>query len=364
MPELDEETQQALRGFVPDFGGVSNPVDITAQALELGCNIRAIEQLYSLPGIDSVAVSAFMTEPSAVAAEKDELAALHARQEKPLLYYSHTIPHDDALKHLSATGVPYYTSIQGCARALAALADYADFLSLRAADVLPEARETPPLPAGEAVLTEWNAAPYLSALGIAMPEARLVQSAEEAVAAAEALGGRVALKAQSPQLTHKAEAGGVVLAVSGEADVRRAFEQVKNLALDGVLVQKMAPKGVEMIAGIARDETFGPLVMVGFGGSEAEILADTAWAPAPFGETRARELIGSLRAAARLDGSTRARPADIAALSRLLARLSLFAAENRERIQELDLNPVVLYEEGVGLIALDALIVTRQSEGD
>ena len=183
------------------------------------------------------------------------------------------------------------------------------------------------------MLTEWSAAPYLAALGIAMPEARLVQTVEEAVAASELLNGAVALKAQSPQLTHKSAAGGVVLNVGGEQQVRHAFEKISNLPgdnrLDGVLVQKMAPKGVEMIAGIARDETFGQLVMVGFGGTEVEMSSDVAWAPAPFGDTRARALIGSLRAFARLNGSTRARPADLGALADLLVQLSLFAARNR-----------------------------------
>ena len=117
-----------------------------------------------------------------------------------------------------------------------------------------------------------------------------------------------------------------------------------------------------MIAGIARDETFGPLVMVGFGGTDVEMERDVAWAPAPFGAARAGAMIRSLRAFARLNGSARARPADSGALANLLVQLSLFAARHRDRIQELDLNPVVLYEEG--LIALDALIVTRDSEGE
>jgi len=175
----------------------------------------------------------------------------------------------------------------------------------------------------------------------------------------------VALKAQSPQLPHKAAVGGVVLGVEGAWAVRRAYEQVSTLpgdiSLDGVLVQKMAPKGIEMIVGIAEDEAFGPLVMVGFGGMEVELQKDVAWAPAPFGLVRAEALIRSLHGAPRLDGGMRERPADIGALAQLLAVLSLFADYNRGRIAELDLNPVVLFQEGEGLIVLDALIVTRQS---
>ncbi|MBT3627445.1 MAG: acetate--CoA ligase family protein [Rhodospirillaceae bacterium] len=363
VPELGKSVQDELRRFIPDYGGVSNPVDITAQAMEQGGNIGAIELLYNSPQTDAVAVVASMAEATMVAAEKGELARIQARQEKPMLYYSYTIPSEAALSHLVDAGVQCYTSLQGCAQALKSLADYSGFLELRAADQLPQNVEVATLPAAPAVLTEWSAAPHLAKLGIAMPEARLVQSAEEAIAAAEGLAGPVALKAQSPQLPHKAVAGGVVLGVEGEWAVRRAYEQVTTLpgdiTLDGVLVQSMAAKGIEMIAGIARDDAFGPLVMVGFGGSEVEVERDVAWAPAPFGERRAEGLIRSLRGAARLNGSARAQPADIDALARLLAALSLFAQHNRDSIFELDLNPLVVYQEGQGLLALDALIVTE-----
>jgi len=366
VPELRGELQDQLRGFIPDYGGVTNPVDITAQAMEQGGNIDAIELLYASPQIDAVAVVASMAEAKMVAADKAELAHLQARQEKPLVYYSYTLPSDDALAHLVEAGVQCYTSLQGCVRALKSLADYRAFLDLREADRLPRDREIPALPARADVLTECAAEPYLAALGIAMPEARLAHSPEEAVAAAAELRGPVALKAQSPNLPHKAEAGGVVLAVEGAWAVRRAYAQVTalpgNIALDGVLVQKMAPKGIEMIAGIAWDEGFGPLAMVGFGGGEVELRRDVVWAPAPFGVARATALIRSLRGAARLDGAGGARPADIGALARLLAVLSLFADQNRDIIRELDLNPVVLYEEGRGLMALDALIVTQGIE--
>ena len=365
VPELAEGVQDDLRRFIPDYGGVSNPVDITAQAMELGGNIGAIELMYGAPQIDSVAVVASLAEATMVVAEKDDLARIQARQEKPLFYYSYTLPCDAAVAHLAGAGVQCYTSLQGCVRALKLLGEYRAFLDLRIADKPLEDIDIPILPGEDKVLTEWNAAPYLAALGVDMPEARLVTSAEDAIATAQELGEPVALKAQSPQLPHKAAVGGVVLGVEGAWAVRRAYEQVSTLpgdiSLDGVLVQKMAPKGIEMIVGIAEDEAFGPLVMVGFGGMEVELQKDVAWAPVPFGLVRAEALIRSLHGAPRLDGGMRARPADIGALAQLLAVLSLFADYNRGRIAELDLNPVVLFQEGEGLIVLDALIVTRQS---
>jgi len=364
VPELADDVQDDLRRFIPDYGGVSNPVDITAQAIELGGNISAIELMYDSPQIDSVAVVTSLAEETMVTAEKGDLARIQARQEKPLFYYSYTLPCDAAVGHLAGAGVQCYTSLQGCIRALKLLGEYRAFLDLRKADKPLEDIDIPMLAGEDKIFTEWSAAPYLAVLGIKIPAAKLVRSAEEAVIAAQKFGAPVALKAQSPQLPHKAAAGGVILDVEGDWAVRRAYEQVSTLpvdiSLDGVLVQKMAPKGIEMIVGIAEDEAFGPLVMIGFGGTGVELQKDVAWAPAPFGLVRAEALIRSLRGAPRLDGSVRARPADIGALAHLLAVLSLFADHNRGRIAELDLNPVVLYQKGDGLVVLDSLIVMRK----
>jgi acetate---CoA ligase (ADP-forming) len=196
----------------------------------------------------------------------------------------------------------------------------------------------------------------------------LVTSAEEAVVAAAEIGGSVALKVQSPDIAHKTEAGAVAIGVSGEVGVREAYQRVMaaaraahpEAAIDGVLVQAMAPPGLEVILGITRDLDFGPMLMVGLGGIHVEVLRDVVFAPVPIGRDEALTLLGELKGAALLDGARGALPADRAALTELIANLSRFAADHGDLIKEIDLNPVIVHPQGQGLSVVDALIVKRK----
>jgi acyl-CoA synthetase (NDP forming) len=197
-----------------------------------------------------------------------------------------------------------------------------------------------------------------------------VASAEEAVAAAARIGGPVALKLQSPDITHKTEAGGVALGIVGERTVREAYGRLvasaqaayPQAAIHGVLVQAMAPPGREVILGITRDATFGPMLMVGLGGIHVEVLRDIAFAPVPIGPDQALASLGELKGAALLDGVRGVPPADRAALAELIATLSRFAADHADVIEEIDLNPVIVHPEGQGVTVVDALIVKRRPE--
>jgi len=196
----------------------------------------------------------------------------------------------------------------------------------------------------------------------------LATSAEEAAAAALRIGGPVALKVQSPDITHKTEAGAVALGVSGEAAVREAYQRVMASAksahpeasIHGVLAQAMAPPGREVILGIIHDATFGPMLMVGLGGIHVEVRRDVAFAPVPIGPEEAVSLLGELKGAALLDGVRGAPPGDRAALAELMASLSRFAADHADLIEEIDLNPVIVHPQGQGLTVVDALIVKRK----
>jgi hypothetical protein len=172
---------------------------------------------------------------------------------------------------------------------------------------------------------------------------------------------------QSPDITHKTEAGAVALSIAGDAAVAEAYARVlKNAgarhpdaAIEGVLVQPMAPAGTEIILGVSRDPTFGPMLMVGLGGIHVEVLRDVAFAPVPLSPDRALELLGELRGAALLDGARGAAPADKTALAELMAALSCFAADHADTVEEIDLNPVIVHPQGHGLSVVDALIVKR-----
>ena len=132
-------------------------------------------------------------------------------------------------------------------------------------------------------------------------------------------------------------------------------------AINGVLVQSMAPPGHEVILGITRDASFGPILMVGLGGIHVEVLRDVVFSPVPIGRDAALSLLGDLKGAALLDGARGAPPADRDALAELIATLSRFAADHAELIEEIDLNPVIVHPEGQGLTVVDALIVRKKA---
>ena len=132
----------------------------------------------------------------------------------------------------------------------------------------------------------------------------------------------------------------------------------RSRAIQGILVQRMAPTGLEALAGVVNDPVFGPIVTVGLGGIHTEIFKDVASAPAPLSEADALELLQRLKAWPLFAGARGAQPADAKALARTVAALSRFAWEHRAHIAEIDLNPIFVHEDGKGVSVADALIVT------
>jgi acetyltransferase len=180
----------------------------------------------------------------------------------------------------------------------------------------------------------------------------------------------VALKAESPAILHKTDAGAVRLGVRGADDVRAAFTTIVDnvrrhdpaAPLDGVLVQAMVTGGTEMVVGLHHDPQFGPVVMVGLGGIFVEVLEDVAFGAVPLTRGDAEDMLASLRGARILDG-VRGRPrADRGALVDVLLAVSRLGAEAGSAIAELDLNPVVVLPEGRGAVAVDALVVLSSGE--
>ena len=206
----------------------------------------------------------------------------------------------------------------------------------------------------------------LRAAGLDVVASRLARTPGEAAAAATALGFPVAVKIESRDIPHKTEAEGVVLGLTSEAEVRSAAERVvaaarrhePDAAIDGVLVQRMARPGTELVLGLRRDPAFGHVAMVGLGGIFVEVLKDVAFARCPLDGTDALAMLDSLKARAILDGA-RGRPkVDRDKMAAALVALSRLAAAHPE-IEELDLNPVFAGPDGV--VAVDWLMVRRQS---
>ncbi|RYY25849.1 MAG: CoA-binding protein [Sphingomonadales bacterium] len=369
VPELSVELQQSLQQFIPEFGSPANPVDVTAQAVEAGGRplVQVLEKLQHSDEIDAIVVNMGLHVPGRIESLSDLLGPLYADATKPILFHSHILPHANNLAALARLGGQGFASFRGCASALAALDRHAVFLEgwkqrAPAAPVATAIMDN--APAG--VLTEADTARLLNAYGVPVPPNALASTREDAAAQAAAMGFPVVLKIQSPDIAHKTEAGGVALNV-GAGEVEGIFDRIiasakayaPDARIEGVLIQKMMPKGHEIVIGVTRDPDFGPLVMLGSGGIYLEVLKDVVFAPVPITPDDAKAMIARLKTAPILAGTRGQAAGDVDALAALVSRVAdLARAEGN--IDQLDLNPVFVYPAGEGVVAVDALIVAGQ----
>jgi acyl-CoA synthetase (NDP forming) len=382
VPPLDDETRKEIDRLIPSFGSSQNPVDLTAQSVRQVGYARVIDILRRSPSVDIVVVVGSLAYEQTVVRDIDALARLSAESDKPIVFCAYTLASPHAIAMLAGAGIAAYTGMGSCARALRALVQYAEFQRRRK----DRGGCTPPATAAVAVsretvttaaerlrsagpsIPEADAKDLLAAYGIPRPAEALAHSEDEAAGAASRLGYPVVLKVQSPDIAHKTEVGALALSLESEAAVREAYRRVLGRAkayapdatIRGVLVQRMVPPGHEVIAGISRDPVFGPMLMVGLGGVWVEALADVALSPVPTDHGDALALIHRLRGAKLLEGLRGELPADVDALADLLVRLSRFAADHADRVEEIDLNPVVVHAAGHGVSVVDALILPRR----
>jgi acetate---CoA ligase (ADP-forming) len=251
-------------------------------------------------------------------------------------------------------------------RALARLTAYGRALAAAAARRAPP--KIAPPPPGQGTLSEHASKAYVAELGIAIPNGILAGNLLDATDAAAKIGFPVALKLQSAALPHKSDVGAVVLDVSDEralaaawAKLQQVATQHRNIAFDGVLVEAMAPPGLDAIVGARREPDWGPVVLVGLGGIWAEALHDVRVLPVDLGREEIIAEIGKLKGAPLFAGMRGASPRDVAALAATVQRIAALIAA-RPEIREIDLNPVRVYGAGEGVLALDALIVCQDAE--
>ena len=215
---------------------------------------------------------------------------------------------------------------------------------------------------GRSLLTEVEAKQVLGDAGIPVSDTRLATERKQAVALAEELGYPVALKIVSPQITHKSDVGGVMLNLATTEEVGNAYDSIVKAArkadsgatIDGVSVQRMAGAGIEVIVGMTTDAQFGPVLMFGLGGVLVEVLKDVAFRVVPITTRDARQMVREIQGFPVLQGYRGQEAADLAALEKLLLKLSEFI-EGHPQVTELDLNPVFAHAKGA--VAVDARIV-------
>ncbi|WP_030166353.1 bifunctional GNAT family N-acetyltransferase/acetate--CoA ligase family protein [Spirillospora albida] len=356
VPVLGEGVRQSLRRLLPHGAAIGNPVDTTA-AVRPDVFRRAIDTVMGDDGVDAVLA---VIAPTALADLEVDVANAAKPVAAVLLGQPETVT-------ITRHGVPSYAYPENAARSLAHAWAYA---CRRAeapeappvlADVRPEAaagiigRFLAGNPEG-GWLPPADTFHLLEGYGLPLVPWRWAEGEEDAVRAAADLGGPVALKADVPGVVHKAAGGAVHLNLRADEEVRGAYRRLSDRfgdRLRGVVVQRMAAEGVEVLCGAVQEDIFGAVVVVGAGGVDTDALADRAARLAPVTGGEADEMVRQLRLAPLLLGHPGRPPGDLPALRDALLRLSRLAADHAE-IAELDLNPTIVRPDGV--VAVDARV--------
>jgi acetate---CoA ligase (ADP-forming) len=369
LPGLSPPTEAALKAKLPPFVPPRNPLDLGTQALWdadlVGFGTKA---LLDDPAMGAVLVSIPHSNPKLTQRYLEGMISALEGNTKPfvlaMLGDRSPLP-PEFLDRVREKRIILSRSSERAVVGLARVIEYGQ----RVAALRPAATPAPfaGLPKlGSGPQPEWLGKQLLAAIGLKIPAGTLAKTAEEAASAAARLGYPVAMKAQAAALAHKTEAGGVALNLADAAAVRSGWETMHanigraqpGLKLDGVLVEKMAPKGLELMVGAKRDPTWGPIVLVGLGGIWVEALGDVRLLPPDLPEPAIVEELHKLRSAKLLHGFRGAPPVDVEAVAQAAALIGRLMLTHPE-IVEIDVNPLFAHARGQGVTAVDALVITR-----
>ncbi len=374
LAEFSEKTQQSLRQGLPVTASVHNPVDLIGDANEDRYEL-ALQAALADENVDACLVICgprVLSDQNAIA----RVVAKSARAEKPLLACFMALEEiDEVFNILEEAKVPNYRFPEDAARALAKMAQYetwvhrprTQFRSFSDIDRAQAKAITSRAQAeGRRFLPEPEAHALLKAYGFPVLKSHLVKTEDEAAQSANEIGYPVVLKIVSPDIIHKVDVGGVKLNLQRERELRQAYRELMSAVeaaqpqakVWGVFVQQYVTGGKEIILGLKRDPHFGPLLMFGLGGIYVEILKDVTMRIAPIRELGAYRMIEQIRGYKILAGYRGEPPSDIDAMAECLLRLSQLSQEVDE-IEELDINPLIVFAKGEGVRVVDARILLK-----
>ncbi len=373
-PDFAPETLTRLRELLPGYASPANPLDMTATlSYDVDKFAEALRVVMGDPSVDLVMVGYTLLEEIAdpaihyMAAAMEKVAAEPGAKPMVMLPFAGNTRNREYLNRLDKCGVCVLPPPVYGLRIIRHLCDFVryDPASRDLTLALPgRPRETTRFALGE-----HEGKRLLAGAGVPVPQEGIARDAREAAALAQKIGYPLVLKIASADILHKSDCGGVLLNIQSEQEVRAGFETVlrnarahhPDAAIDGVLVQQMTPGGVEIIVGVTADPQLGPAVLAGLGGVFVEVFKDTAMALAPVSLPEAREMLGSLKASRLLCGYRGEPACDTEALAELIVSVSRFAAQQKDTLLELDVNPVFARPDGV--CAVDAVIVSDRPIG-
>lgn len=376
LPELSPDTREKLGKILMPHSSLNNPVDF-AGALEADLiNLpKAAQLVLQDENVDGAMIIGLRLGQYATDAKYEikavfELVDVAAKSGKPIVVHNY-LPNEQlpVVQMMRSARIPIYTEIGSAVNALAGLLQYNQYLSKgwkrkaavakqspetlgKSLDIMREAQK-----AGRRTLLEPEARDILKNYGLPAGVYQLAHDEEEAVQAAQKIGFPVVAKIVSPQIIHKSDAGGVKLNLCSDDDVRQAYRDIIANAhkydpaaqIEGILIAGMEKKGLEIIVGMLRDKQFGPTVMVGMGGIFVEVLKDVAFRVAPLTHDEALTMLRETKCYTLLQGVRGEKTKDVEALVQLLCKISRLAMD-LEDIDEIDLNPVFVFEKGLSIV--------------
>ena len=366
-----EDIRPKIDAVIPPWGSSRNPVDIVGDA-DFNRFNNVLENVLTHKNVGSVIT---MCTPSATL-DYDKLAEvivnMSKKHKKTML--ASLMGLDEGIRNkeiMAEGGIPFYTYAEGAIRTLKAMLKFVDWINTpdgkisnfevdknKAQKILDDVRNE-----GRTALLEEEGQQILRSYGFPLPKSMLAKTEEDAVNAAKEIGYPVVMKIASPQIIHKSDAGGVKVGLSNDKELQSAFNEIiknakeydKNAVIKGVLIVEMVNGGKELIIGSKLEPGFGPVIMLGMGGIYVEILKDVTFRLAPVTELEANDMISSIKTQKLLTGVRGEKPSDLKNLSECIQRLSQLVTDFKE-IKELDMNPVLVMEEGEGCKILDVRI--------
>jgi len=375
IASFSSQTKKALKAILPPTASINNPVDLIAEAQEEQYQ-RALEKILADKNVQSAIIILTPTAFTKVEKIADIIVKTVKRYKKPVVCcFLGIYDVSRGIEILEENGIPSFRFPESAARALAELNRFAGWLkrpqtrikkfrvnTKKAKRVIESVKKKE-----RAFLLEHEAYQVLEACHFPVIEAHLAETQIQALEAAQEIGYPVVLKIASPDVLHKFDFGGVKVNLQNSREVRQAYQEIchnvrsrkPDARIKGILVEEMAPPGKEVILGMNRDPQFGPILMFGMGGIYVEALEDVTFRLAPIRELTAKMMIERTKTHKILDGFRGGPVYDIEAIETCLKRLSQLVVDF-EDIEELDINPLIVYEKGRGCKIVDARIILKK----
>jgi acyl-CoA synthetase (NDP forming) len=373
LAQFTPETKELLGSLLPAYAAIDNPVDTTAAVLSDPALIeKSLSAVAVDPNLGCVIVPIALDYGDTTIQLARTIIAAQKGCATPIIPIWMSDRMGEGYRMLVEGGFAPPRSVGKAIKAIQRWVDYGCWK--RSHGVQHAMQPVAALPPATATrsLSEAQAKGQLQASGIGLLPSTLASTLEQAVAAANAMGYPVVTKIASEQIVHKSDIGGVKVGLQDADQLRLAWSDIMDAArlhrpdatIDGLLVEKMAPRGgLELMIGVTRDPVFGHVMTFGLGGIYVEILRDVTRRMLPLSAGGAAAMVREMRCFPLLDGARGRPPADLAALETLLLRISDFVMQNAGRIEEMDLNPVWIGSRGEGVFPLDAVIIERVSGG-